>query len=135
MQRGIEVTGRKDEPRLLLKRSDGLLVSYQEDWWRSAFERSGYGGAFYFESETGDPLIKPAIVLLINLGDFFIPIRSPENLAQVDYFLDRLVQLANWCINERLEGFQALASEPGTALSKVEQAAKILREFPKRSDA
>jgi hypothetical protein len=105
--RGIEVTGRKDQPRLLLRRCDGLLVSYQEDWWRSAFKRSGYGGAFFFESDADDPQIQPAIVILINLGDFFIPIRSPENLKQVDYFIDRLVGLANWCIEEKLVEFRA----------------------------
>jgi hypothetical protein len=134
-QRGIEVTGRKDEPRLLLMRSDGLLLSYQEDWWRSAFKRSGYGGAFIFESEADDPLIRPAIVLLINLGDFLIPMRSPENLKQVEYFIGRLVRLASWCIEEKLQEFRALASEPGTALSKVERAAKTLREFSNLPDA
>jgi hypothetical protein len=134
-QRGIEVTGRKNEPRLLLARGDGLSITYYEDWWRSAFKRSGYGGSILFEIETSDPLVSPAIVLLINLPGFFTPMRSPENLEQIDYFIDRLVRLANWCIEEKLREFRALASEPGTAMSKVERTAKLLREFLKQPDA
>ena len=134
MHRGIEVTGRKNEPRLLLARSNGLSISYYEDWWRSPFKRSGYGGAFFFESDTDDPSINPAIVLLINLGKFFLPMRSPENLEQVDYFIDRLVQLSNWCVEEKQEQFRALARKPGTALSKVELACKTLREFENHGD-
>ena len=128
--RDIEVSGRKNRPLLLLKRSGGLLISYQEDWWRSAFKRIGYGGAFIFESEPNNSLIEPSIVLLINLVDFFLPTRSPENLEQVDYFIDRLAQLASWCIEEKLEVFRALANEPGPALSKVSRTANALMDFP-----
>jgi hypothetical protein len=135
MQRGIEVAGRKDQPRLLLAQRNGLLLSYQEDWWRSAFKRSGYGGFFAFECEHSDPESKPAIVLLMNLRKFFIPMRSPENLEQVDYFIDRLLRLSRWCIDEKLEEFSTLAREAGTALSKVERAAKTLREFMELPDA
>ncbi len=131
-ERGIPVTGRKNEPRLLLGQSGGLSIFYLENWWRSAFKRSGYGGALYFESETGSPDSRSALVSLINIGDFFIPIRSPENLQQIDHFIDRLVQLSNWCIDEKLKEFHDLASALGTTLSKVEQAATELRQFPFR---
>ena len=130
--RGIAVSGRKDEPRLLLWRSNDLSISYQEKWWRSAFRRSGYGGSLWFESDGIDDKISPAIVLLINLGDFFIPIRSPETAVDIDHFLDRLIQLVDWCVSEKLAEFQELAGKSGTALSKVELAAKHLREFPFR---
>lgn len=131
-QREIQVTGRKNEPRLLLRQCDGLLISYQEDWWRSAFKRSGYGGALCFESEANIPQVEPAIVPLLNLGAFFVPMRSPDSLHQVDYFIDRLVQLADWCIDYKLEEFRAMASAPTPALSKIEQATNTLREFPDR---
>jgi hypothetical protein len=132
IHKGIQVSGRKNEPRLLLKQHDGLLISYQEDWWRSAFKRSGYGGALFFEIDTDNSQATPAIVLLVNLGDFFIPMRSPENLQQVDYFINRLVQLADWCVEEKLEEFRALASAAETSLSKVEKTANALRKFPGR---
>ena len=61
--------------------------------------------------------------------------RSPENLEQVDYFIDRLVQLANWCIEEKLEVFRALANEPGPALLKMERSAIALRAFPDRKSS
>ena len=128
-QRGIAVTGRKDRPRLLLASRDGLSLSYQEDWWRSAFKRSGYGGFFAFENEASDPQSQPAIVLLINLSKFFVPMRSPENVEQVEYFVDRLLLLSKWCVDEKLDEFRALASEPATTLSKAERAARTLREF------
>lgn len=133
--RGIHVSGRKNEPRLLLKQHDDLLISYQENWWRSAFKRSGYGGALFFEIESDNPQVAPAIVLLLNLGDFFIPMRSPENLRQVDYFIDGLVQLANWCIEKKLGEFRALAGASETSLSKIEKAANALRKFPGRESS
>lgn len=129
-ERGIVVTGKKNEPRLLLRQRDDLLIFYQEEWWRSAFRRSGYGGSLWFEMQADNSLSNPAIVLLDNLRQFFLPMRSPENLAQIDYFIDRLVQLADWCANERLAEFSELARAPGTALSKVGRAAKELRQFP-----
>ena len=108
------------------------MISYQEEWWRSAFKRSGYGGALFFESGADNPTVGPAIVLLVNLGDFFIPMRSPETLQQIDYFIDRLVELVDWCVEEKLEEFSALANAPGSALSKAEQAANTLRKFSNR---
>ncbi len=131
--RGISATGRKDELRLILRQRDDLSIFYQEKWWRSAFKRSGYGGSLWFESDGADHDINPAIVPLINLGDLFIPIRSPENTEQIDHFLDRLLQLADWCASAKLAEFQELARETGTALSKVTIAAKHLREFPFRA--
>lgn len=133
--RGIEVTGRKDRPRLFLSRCDGLLVCYQENWWRSAFGRSGYGGSFEFESEASDPQREPAFVLLVNLPEFFVPMRSPETLAQIDYFIERLLRLSDWCVDEKSDELRALASETGTALSKAARAGKLLREFLQSPDA
>lgn len=130
--RGIQVSGRKDYPRLLLRRCDDLLIYYQEEWWRSGFKRSGFGGSLWFEIEGRNDDLSPAIVLLMNLGDFFIPIRSPEDEGQIDHFLDRLGQLADWCADEKRAEFDGLARASGTTLSKVELAAKHLREVPYR---
>jgi hypothetical protein len=133
--RGIPVAGQNDEPRLLLRRCDDLSISYQEDWWRSALKRSGFGGSLWFEINGSNDDIGPVIVLLVNLGDFFIPIRSAEDEEGIDLFLERLVQLTDWCVKEKLEDFRELVRTAGTALSKMELAAKHLREFPFRESA
>lgn len=133
--RGFLVSGRKDEPRLLLREIDGLHIFYQGRWWRSAFKQSGYGGSFGFDLKEADQNGRPVVVLLLNLGDFFIPIRSPESVAEVDHFLDRLIQLADWCAEEKLEEFRELALRSGEPILRLELAAKHLREFPFRASA
>jgi hypothetical protein len=127
--RGILVSGRKDEPRLLLRQDATLSILYQERWWRSAFKRSGYGGSLLIESHRTDEAIKPTVFMLVNLGEFFISVRSPETTCEIDRFLDRLVQLADWCVNEKLAEILELAEMSEIGISKAHLAATLLREF------
>jgi hypothetical protein len=130
LARGISVSGRRGCPRLLLRQSEKYSIHYQERWWRSAFKRSGYGGSLSFQSDRSDDAVNPTVVMLINLGDFFISARSPKTALQIDHFLDRLVQLADWCVSEKLEEFRELAEMSGNGFYKSCLAATLLREFP-----
>ena len=133
--RGIEVKGRKDGPRLLLRKRRDLTAFYQERWWRSSLGRSGFGGSFEFESDAADEGIGLAIAPLINLPDFFLQIRSPRNVDEISYFLDRLVQLADWCVTEKFSEFQRLAQDPRHMLSKVSPTVLQIREFGRSGNA
>ena len=129
MSRSIEVTGPKDRPCLFLARGLGLKILYQERWLRSGFQVSGYGGYLVISTGGEDLDYQPANVLLSNLPEIFTRIRAPQNLQEVDLYISRLGDLAQWCIERESEELLQLACAPGSSLSKACKAATIIRKY------
>lgn len=127
--RSIEVTGPKDRPCLFLARGFGLKILYQERWLRSGFQVSGYGGHLVISTDDEDPECQPAYVMLSNLPAIFTRIRAPQSLDEVDLYIDRLVNLAQWCIDRESEELLQLARAPGASLSKAYKAATIVCKY------